>query len=106
MGGLQGDRAPPAVDAPPTRESSLLTSLSFLTSQQEILRQRWVQHRLRGRVSRGIELLRRWMPLQPGNPRLNCWVCHGPVLLSKQAKMEMQLEKNQRRVQSEVEDKK
>ena len=46
------------------------------------------------------------MPLQPGNPRLNRWVCHGPVLLSKQTKMEMQLEKNQRRVQREVEDKK
>ena len=46
------------------------------------------------------------MPLQPGNPRLNRWVCHGPLLLSKQAKMEMQLEKSQRRVQREVEDKK
>ena len=48
------------------------------------------------------------MPLQPGNPRLNRWVCHGPLLLSKQAKMEIwtQLEKYQRRVQREVEDKK
>ena len=46
------------------------------------------------------------MPLQPGNHRLNRWVCHGPVLLSKQTKMEMQLEKSQRRVQRELEDKK